>query len=41
MFENMISLLKSKENKIKLDRLPEFERTDFRRIASMYGVKNV
>lgn len=41
IFENMISLLKSKEDKIKLEKLPEFERTDFRRIASMYGVKNV
>jgi len=41
MFENMMILLKSKENKIKLEKLPTFERTDFRRIARMYGVKNV
>ena len=41
IFENMTSLLKSKEDKIKLEKLPEFERTDFRRIANMYGVKNV
>ncbi len=41
VFESMITLLKSKEDKIKLERLPEFERTDFRRIANMYGVKNV
>lgn len=41
MFENMISILKLKEDKIMLEKLPEFERTDFRRIASMYGVKNV
>lgn len=41
IFENMIILLKSKEDKIRLEKLPEFERTDFRRIAGMYGVKNV
>jgi len=41
IFNSMISLLKSKEDKIKIEKLPEFERTDFRRIASMYGVKNV
>jgi len=41
MFENMMILLKSKEDKIKLESLPKFERTDFKRIARMYGVKNV
>jgi len=41
MFENMASLLKSKNNKVKLETLPEFERNEFRRIASLYGVKNV
>lgn len=41
MFENIMRILKSKEKRIKLEKLPEFERTDFRRIASMYGVKNV
>ena len=41
MFENMMLLLKSKEDKIKADNLPVFERSDFRRIAVMYGVKNV
>jgi hypothetical protein len=41
MFENMISILKSKQEKIKLEKLPDFERADFRRTARMYGVKNV
>jgi len=41
MFKNIIRILRSKEDKIKLEKLPEFERTDFRRIAKMYGVKNV
>jgi len=41
MFENFIKLLNTKEEKVKLDGLPEFERKDFVRIANMYGVKNV
>ena len=41
IFSNMVSLLKSKEDKIKLEKIPQFERADFRRTANMYGVKNV
>ena len=41
VYQNMISILKSKEDRIKMEYLPKFERTDFRRIANMYGVKNV
>jgi len=41
MFKNLINLLKTKEEKIKLENLPEFNRTDFRRIIRMYGVNNV
>ena len=40
IFENMITLLKAKDN-IKLEGLPEFDRKDFIRIARIYGVKNV
>lgn len=41
MFENFVKLLKTKEDRIKLDGLPVFDRKDFIRIANMYGVKNV
>ena len=41
MFENFVKLLKTKEDKIKLEALPAFDRKDFKRIANMYGVKNV
>ncbi len=41
MFQNLISLLKTKQDRIKLDNLPEFDRKDFIRIAHMYGVKDV
>ena len=41
MFKNMVGLLKSREDKVKLEKLPEFERTEFRRMARMYGVKDV
>lgn len=41
MFENMIKILKSKAEKIQLELLPIFDRNDFKRIASIYGVKNV
>jgi len=41
MFENFAKLLSIKENKIKLEALPTFDREDFMRIAHMYGVKNV
>lgn len=41
MLESMASLLKSKENKIRINGLPEFNRTEFRRIAKIYRVKNV
>ncbi len=41
MFENMMHLLKTKEEKMKFEGLPPFERKDFIRIAHMYGVENV
>ncbi len=41
MFEHFVKLLETKENIIKLDTLPTFDRRDFIRIADMYGVKNV
>ena len=41
MFENFIKLLKTKEEKVKFDGMPEFDRKDFIRIAHTYGVKNV
>ena len=41
MFENFVKLLKTKEEKIKFDYLPTYDRKDFIRIANMYGVKNV
>lgn len=40
-FINMMSFLKTKELKIKLENLPSFDRRDFVRIANMYEVKNV
>jgi len=41
MFENFVKLLKTKEEKVKFDYLPTYDRKDFMRIANMYGVKNV
>ena len=41
MFDSMIALLKMKEENLKVDGLPAFERKDFIRIAKMYGVKDV
>ncbi len=41
MFENFVKLLKTKEDKVKLEVLPIFDRKDFIRIAHMYGVKDV
>ncbi len=41
MFENMIKLLKVKEEKANLEGLPSFERKDLIRIAKIYGVKDV
>jgi hypothetical protein len=39
MFENITAIFKSKEEKIKIENMPAFERKDFRRIAGMYGVR--
>jgi hypothetical protein len=41
MFENLVKLLKTKEEIVEIDGLPAFERKDFIRIARMYGVKDV
>lgn len=41
MFNNFIKILKTKEEKIKFDNLPKFDRKDFIRVANMYGVNNV
>jgi len=41
MFENLIKLLNLKEDRVKLEGLPDFDRKDFIRIANMYGVRNV
>lgn len=41
MLENFMKLLKTKEDEVKLEALPIFDRKDFKRIAHMYGVKNV
>ncbi len=41
MLENFVKLLKTKDDKVKLETLPTFDRKDFKRIAHMYGVKNV
>lgn len=41
MFDNFIKILKTKEEKVKFDNLPVFDKKDFIRIAKMYGVKNV
>ncbi|MEK6876463.1 MAG: hypothetical protein AABX63_03570 [Nanoarchaeota archaeon] len=40
-FKDFEALLDSKEESIKTERLPQFERKEFRRIARMYGVENV
>jgi hypothetical protein len=37
----MTTLLKTKEERVRLDGMPAFERKDFIRIAEMYGVENV
>lgn len=41
MFENIIKILKSKEEKVRIEGMPTFERKDFMRIANMYGVEDV
>ncbi len=41
MFQNFMKLFDSEQDVLKLDVLPPFDRTDFKRIARMYGVKNV
>ena len=41
LFENFISLIKTKDEKVDLINLPRFDRKDFIRIAHMYGVKDV
>jgi len=41
MFENFVKILKTKEEKVKLEGFPTFDRKDFIRIANMYGVENV
>lgn len=41
IFNNMIELLKTNQERIKLKLLSEFDRKDFNRLAYMYGVKNV
>lgn len=40
-FNNLLRILDSKEEKISVEGLPSFERSDFRRVANLYGVKNV
>lgn len=40
-FSELTQLLAAKGEKLKVGSLPEFERHDFRRVAAMYGVKNV
>jgi len=41
MFSNFLKLLTTKEKKVFIQGLPAYERRDFIRIASMYGVKDV
>lgn len=41
MFNNFVKLLKVREDKVRLEGLPPFDRKDFIRIAHMYGVYNV
>ena len=41
MFEDFVKLLKAKEDKVKFESLPIFDRKDFIRIAHMYGVNYV
>lgn len=41
MFESFMKLLTIKEDKLKLEGLPLFDRKDFIRIARMYGVNHV
>ena len=41
MFDNFAKLVNTKEEKVKLEGLPVFDRKDFIRIANMYGVENV
>jgi len=41
MFNDLVSCLKLKEKSFKLEKIPKFEKSEFRRIAKMYGVKNV
>lgn len=41
MLQNFMRLLETKENKVKLESLPLFDRKDFIRIARMYGVYHV
>ena len=40
-FRDFETVLDSKEEAIKTEHLPQFDRKEFRRIAKMYGVKNV
>ncbi len=40
-FTDFETLLDSKEESIKTRHLPQFDRNEFRKIAEMYGVKNV
>ncbi len=41
LFQSFIKIFESEQDLLKLDLLPPFERKDFKRIAQMYGVKNV
>jgi len=40
-FSELTQLFAAKEEKLKVGSLPEFELQDFRRVAAVYGVKNV
>lgn len=41
LFQNFMKIFESEQDLLQLDLLPPFDRNDFRRIAHMYGVKNV
>ncbi len=41
LFKRFVTLLKAKEDKVRLEGLPTFDRKDFIRIAHMYGVYDV
>ncbi len=41
LFQSFMKIFESEQDFLKLELLPPFDRKDFRRIAQMYGVKNV